>query len=286
MRDPAGRFAADLSVSHLPLRDDVSMDDLQIATSAQLSGVHLGGIAGGRDLDHGELKLSANNDGLHASGTAALAGIASQLDVAMDFRAGPPSQVQQQVTVRAAVDAAQLAALGLTTRGILGGSVALDATLRDRRDGTADIAADANLTAASLDAHGLAWSKPRGEPVTGRLRVSLDHDRLSAIDDVEVHGAGVDIEGAADFADGRPQLFHLNRLVLAPDTDASGSVRLPRSAGEPYVVTLAGASLDASGVLKHSATGRQAPRPTSDAAGPAWVVDARRMTGGWCARRW
>ncbi len=280
MRNPAGNVAAHLAVTHLPLRDDVALTDLAISTTGHFSAVHLGGIAAGRDLDHGVLDLSANNDGLRASGTATLAGIASQLDVAMDFRAGPPSQIQQQVTVRAAVDEAQLVALGLPTRGFVGGAIMVDATLRDRRDGTADIAAHADLTGARLAANRLAYSKAEGQAVQASLHVSLDHDRLTAIDQVLVRGPGVDIEGAADFADGKPQTLRLRRIVLAPNTDARGSVQLPQRPGDPYVVNLAGASLDASGVLRQTTSATTAapagrPRGAAPAAGPPWMVDAR-----------
>ncbi len=126
MREPAGQFTAHVSVGHLLLRDDVKMDDLVISTSGHFTGLHLGSIAGGHDLDRGTIDLSANNDGLNASGRADLAGIPLQLSVAMDFRAGKPSDVIQEVKVSGTADERQLAALGVDPREAVKGPVAID----------------------------------------------------------------------------------------------------------------------------------------------------------------
>src|SRR5262249_36773503 len=128
LRNPAGQAAVKLSVG-LPLENDVRMDDVSIRAAAQLDGVHLGGVVAGRDLDQGVLDLDATADGLKVSGRALLAGISAQLDAAMDFRAGPPSQVMQSVTVAGQPDASQLAAAGLDATPALSGPMQLRATL-------------------------------------------------------------------------------------------------------------------------------------------------------------
>ncbi len=281
MRDPAGQFTAHLIIAHLPLRDDVAMDDLSISTKGHFTGVHLGGIAAGRDLDRGALDLSADNNGLQVGGHADLAGIPAQLRVSMDFRAGPPSQIEQQVNVAGSIDARQLAALGLDTRGIAGGSVEVSAEMRSRRDGRTEIEAKADLTPTTISLSRLNYSKAAGQQVTGSLRVSLDHDRLVSIDRVLVQGPGIDIEGAADFAGGRPQILRLTRIVIAAPgdpraTDARATIRLPSREGDAYAVDLSGASLDASGVLtRRSPALKPAKGQPAEAAGPAWTLDAR-----------
>ena len=74
MRNPAGRLAGKLTVDHLPLKDNVALDDLQIHAATHLTDVHLGGIAAGHDLDRGALDLDAGNDGLHVRGLGAARG--------------------------------------------------------------------------------------------------------------------------------------------------------------------------------------------------------------------
>ena len=100
LHDPAGQQATHLTV-RLPLRKRVTIDQIAIHADAKLTDVHLARLVAGRDLDGGTLALQAGNDGLSVSGGATLAGIASQLSVAMDFRNGPPTQVVTRARFRA-----------------------------------------------------------------------------------------------------------------------------------------------------------------------------------------
>jgi hypothetical protein len=61
-------------------------------------------------------------------------------------------------------------------------------------------------------------------------------------------------------------------------TNIHGTVRLPAREGDSYGVTLAGPSLDATGLLSNAtndATPDQPPTDTKPAPGPPWSVDAR-----------
>ena len=119
--EPGRPDAAKLSLV-LPLEDAVRMDDIAIQVQAHLDGVHLGALVAGRDLDQGVLDLTANAEGMKLSGRALLASIPAKLDAAMDFRAGPPSQVLQSVTVSGQPDARQLAAAGLDATSLMNGA--------------------------------------------------------------------------------------------------------------------------------------------------------------------
>ncbi|HEX3348760.1 MAG TPA: DUF3971 domain-containing protein, partial [Acetobacteraceae bacterium] len=75
MQNPSGEIAGTLTVTALPLRDSVTLDDLRIHTTVHATDVHLGGIAAGRDLDHGDLDLDGGNNGMTIKGTAQFASI-------------------------------------------------------------------------------------------------------------------------------------------------------------------------------------------------------------------
>ena len=92
LKNPAGQGTVKLTVG-LPLERDVRMDDIAIHAQGHLEGVHLGGVAAGRDLDQGVLDLDVNADALRLTGRALLADIPAQIDASMDFRAGPALQV-------------------------------------------------------------------------------------------------------------------------------------------------------------------------------------------------
>ncbi len=101
------------------------------------------------------------------SGHALLASIPARLDAAMNFRAGPPTQVVQSVTVSAQPDARQLASAGLDATSVLSGPAQMQAVLSERRNGLGDVAVTADLTGAELFVSPLEWHKPRAAPGEG-----------------------------------------------------------------------------------------------------------------------
>jgi hypothetical protein len=145
--------------------------------------VHLGGIVAGRDLDQGVLDIQFNNEGMTVAGQAALAMIPAKLDVVLDFRTGPPSQVLQTVNVAGRPTAAQLTSVGLNPGGVVtGGAADVRATLTERRDGQGQLAVSADLADAALRLDLANWTKPVGTAAQADAVVRLSHDRLVGID--------------------------------------------------------------------------------------------------------
>ena len=246
--DPAGALTGHLTVAHLPLEEKVALDDVAIRARVHLTGVHLGGVVGGRDVDQGVLDLDASNDGLSVSGTAQLAHVPARLKVDMDFRAGPPSQVTQRAHVAATVSGRQLASLGLPAQDFLVGDSAVVADVRVRRSGQTEIVADADLGAATITASRIAYAKPAGSPARAHVALTLEHDAVASVSSLRLLGRDVEVSGAARFAAGRPETLQLDRVKLGL-TDVRGSVRLPGGARRGYDVRLSGPSLDLSSVL-------------------------------------
>jgi hypothetical protein len=283
MHDPAGTFTAHVHVGHLPLRDDVSMDDLAISTMAQLTGVHLGGIAAGRDLSDGDLKLSADNNGLQVGGHADIAGFPADLRVSMDFRAGPPDEVTQDVQVSGTVSGDELARQGFDPGAMLRGGLAVQARMTTQRNQHSDIKVRADGTDAAMTVPGLGFEKPPGMATHGFLHATLQGDRLDSIDEVRVEGPDIDVLGRADVADGRPDILRIDRLHLGAGTDAHGTVRLPREQGGAYRVQLAGPSLDIGKAFQSAMHGGETPaRQDKDqekhqdtGRGTPFTIDAR-----------
>ena len=272
LKNPAGQTTAKLSLV-LPLEDAVRMDDITIQVQAHLDGVHLGALVAGRDLDQGVIDLTANAQGMKLSGRALLASIPAKLDAVMDFRAGPPSQVVQSVTVSGQPDARQLAAAGLDATSVMNGAAQVQAVLSERRNGQGDVAVTADLTGAELVVAPLEWRKPRAAPAKASARVLLDHDRLTGIEAVQLDGDGVVLRGRADFSGGSLSAFRIDRLALGR-TVAQGTVNLP-TAG-PIAVNLSGATLDLAPRLARRTPPHPAARDRAEPPpGPAWVVDAK-----------
>lgn len=270
MRNPAGQVEGRLVVLALPLENDLTLEDVRLSAVGRLSGLALGGIAAGRDLTGGELSFEAGNDGLRMRGTAALAGIATQLAVEMDFTDGPPAQVIQTVTLAGTAEAAQLVALGLDTPELaLTGSAALKLDLVGRRSGRTEIAVRADLARLALRADRLNWAKPAGRPALAEAQLVLERERLASVDKIRIEGEGVSVQAALAIPRSAPRRLVLSRAVLAPGSDVQGEIVWPRGEGQPWTVRLSGAGLDISGEMARKKAPGEAVR------GPPWNAELR-----------
>ncbi len=262
MRDPAGRFTGRLNVT-VPLEEHLQFEDVKIGAQVRATELRLGGLIAGRDLDRGDVRFDVTQDSLRAQGTAAVAGILGQMQVEMDFRNGPASQVVQRATATGRATAVQLAAAGLDAAGVMTGPGAFTAQYSQRRDGSGEIVVKADLREAALKLPG--WSKAPGQPAEGQAVVRLRGDALAGIDAIRMAGPGMAIEGRAEMVGNRPLLLVLSRAVLGA-TQASGQVRFPAGPNEVLEAKLQGAMLDLSAELA---------RPDTGERGDPWVAEVR-----------
>jgi hypothetical protein len=271
LKNPAGQVTAKLTAT-LPLEQSVRMDDVTIRAKAHLEGVHLSDVAAGQDLDQGVLDLDINADGLKLNGHALLASIPAKLDGMMDFRAGPPTQAEETVRISGQPDARQLAAIGLDATSVLSGPVPMTAVLTERRNGQGELAVSANLTSAALSFAPLAWQKARDVPAAGSVRVRMNHDHLTGIDDVQLDGPGLSLRGRAVVSGGKVVQLQADRLALGRSS-MQGTVRFPEIAGRgPIMANLRGATIDLGPRLAQRTPHRR--ETTESPPGPPWSLDA------------
>jgi hypothetical protein len=278
LKGPTGQATQKLRIT-VPLENAVQMDDIAVEVQAQLDAVHLGAFVGGHDLDQGAFDLNANNDGMKLNGRALLASIPTKLEAAMDFRAGPSTQVLESVTASAQPDTRQLAAAGLDATSFMSGPVQMQAVLSQRRNGQGEVAVSADLTATELSVAALEWRKAREASAKVSARMLLDHDRITAIDAVQLDGIGLLLRGRAQFTSGSLSSLRVDRLMLGRST-AQGAVEFSPTGS--IAVTLNSAMLDLGPRLAR-ASPRQAPSRVSGstagtaepAAGPSWTLDAK-----------
>ncbi len=271
LQETEGTVDTTLSV-RIPLTDKLTMDDVPISAKARLSDVHLTDVAVGWDLDGASLGLTVTPDQLVADGSGLLAGIPVQLGAKMDFRAGSPGQMLQEMTVTGRPDLSALAAAGLDTEGLVSGAVPLSATYTERRGGGAgEVAVHTDLTEAALAVSALGWRKPPGVQAEAGARLRLDRDRLVAIDGIEAAGSGLAVQGQASFAGGAFASLTLDRVVLGR-SEARATLRFAPNGGA-VAASVSGRVLDLSQRFGQS-TGTAQP-PKAAQRGRPWTVDAR-----------
>ncbi|HTW68694.1 MAG TPA: AsmA-like C-terminal region-containing protein [Acetobacteraceae bacterium] len=272
LNNPTGSVTATISAS-VPLDADVQIDDIAIRVAAHVEKAGLAGFVGGRDLSDGALDIAASNDGLTVKGAARLAGIPADLQGAMDFRAGPPAQVVQRVTVSGRTTATQLAAAGLDATDLLSGPIGLQVLMTEQRDGTGSVAVAADLSDATLTVSPLDWHRVLGTNARATAQILLRQDTLAGIDGIAVAGNGVMLRGSARCENGRVAAVRLDRMMLGR-TDVAGTVSFPTSPHGPIAVRLHGPSIDLSARLQQPKSG-QHPRQPEPPPGPPWTLDGR-----------
>ncbi len=272
LNDPTGQMTGTLSLS-LPLETRTTMDDVTIRAHAHLDAVHLSGVVAGRNLDQGVLDLDANVDGLSITGTGALAGIPTNLKASMDFRAGGPADVVQRISATGRPTAQQLVAAGLDVSAVVDGTLGLNATLTERRDGGGEIGVTADLAPATVAIGPLGWRKPPGTAMTASGRIALSHDRLIGIDTLQVSGGGAAVTGSVTCVGGKPSVVRIERLVLGR-TEAQATIRLPMEAAAPIAISANGPTLDLAARLTRPSTPSPQRRPHPPPSGPHWTLEA------------
>lgn len=267
MRNPAGAVTGRLTVNMM-LKDKIAFEDVHIQATTRATGLHLGGLVAGRDLDRGDIQLEASSDSLHASGAATIAGIASDIAVDMDFRPGGPAQLVQRAQASGRATRAQLAAAGLDPGGVMpSGEGQFTANYAQRRDGAAELRVAADLRAATLALAG--WQKPPGQPAEASATVLLRGDTLQGVDALRAQGPGLALEGRLEMAGGHPSTLTMDRILLGR-TQAHGQLHFPVAANEPIRATLNGPVLDLAPQLARK-------DPSAATQGPSgatpWVAD-------------
>jgi hypothetical protein len=195
----------------------------------------------------------------------------------MDFRPGPANQIVETTTVSGQPDARQLAAFGLDVGSVLAGPVQMRATLTGRRNKLGELAVSADLSQAEINVAAIEWRKLRDAPAKATARLTLDHDRLTGIDNIQVDGDGLTLRGRTDVKDGKVVALQVDRLHLGRSV-AQGTIRFPEVSGAgPIVASISGQTLDLAPRFSrrgpaHKASPQAKVEPPR---GPSWVLDAR-----------
>lgn len=270
--DPSGAFDAHLALS-VPLLDKVSADDIPVHAEANLTGVHLGRIAAGRDLDGASLAVSADNDGLKLHGRGAISGMPSDLTYSTDFRSGSPSQITETAHVSSQVDEAAVQREGLDAGHRFTGQALLDLGYDRRRDGAANIALALDLTGAGLDTP--FWRKSPGATAQASGKFGLLDNRLVSISALHATGPDLRLDAHAELNGGHPSVLVIEQFAVG-HSQGVGRIELPAPGTQlPIGVALRGPVLDVMPFLVQSRA-RAAAKPPDPAPAPAdlpWRAD-------------
>ncbi len=247
-----------------PLLADLPVERLRIDTTARIADAQLRRVLLNHDVENGRFELSADTQGMKLNGEATLVGAPVRLNLELDFRPGPPTQVQERATLAAArADPRQIAMFGLDTGGLLEGPTAVEARYERRRNGSGAVALRGDLRDARLVFNPANWEKPPGAPGAAEAVLRLQGDALLSADNMRLEAPGLSLQGGrASFSAGGKRLeqvevaegrFGLSRFA--------GAVQRPlgdgTAEGEAWRAALRGPLLDLRPFLS---SGPAAPR--------------------------
>ena len=258
-----GRLAFKFMLDHR-----TTMDDVELAVRAQVTGAAIRQVVFQQDLDQGSLQLRLDRGQMQVEGTARLGGVPAVISWLQYFK--PRDGVRSRYTARGELDDAARRRFGLAfSENMVSGPVTADVTLTSFASKRGDAVIALDLGKAVLSAPDLNWSKPSGVPATGRLALDLVADHLSGIRDATIQGKGIDLRMSAAFnpTDHNLQQVDLKKLTLG-STDVTGTVARGPEGG--WRANLVGASLDVTAFL--DGVTKPGPPRHDD---PPLVIDAR-----------
>lgn len=271
----------------LPLDDDVRVEQLDVVADAHITGARLAHAIAGQALDDAVLDLHATQDGMTLSGRGLVAQLPSALDLAMDFRDGPPSQTVMQASLdveadRAHVlDAVRAQGLGWLVAGQDDSAAKVSVAYVAHRSGEASVSARADLTSLSLRLP-VGWSKPSGAMAEASGRLLLDHDHIAGVDDLRIDAPGFVVRASGSRLTDEPGVSIVTSRLELGRTRMSGEAMLPSGPARPAVARIDAPVVDLVPVLDQSGATRRAldavpssPPRKGTQTGKPWSVEAR-----------
>ena len=255
LKPTSGTISTNVALT-LPLDAKVTLAQIQAKVHADIQNLALQNLLLGRSLTGGQITIDADTNKLQLTGTAALATIPVQLTVDADLTKGPPTQVIANVTASATADQAALAKAGIPTGGVLTGAAQFSLSVTALRSGRTDIKAAITLPESHLRVAPISWTGGAGQ-VTATAHLALQGQRIVALDNVDLKGPDVALKVRSVFTQGQLSTLLVDRLLLGR-TDLHGSLVLPAGSTDPYVLDVAGPTLDLSNVWG-GAGGKQQP---------------------------
>ena len=209
-------------VFKFPLRDAVSVDDIDFAAAARLENFSSPAGALDADITQGDFALTVDTKKLIAKGEGTLSGIPMKVTWTENFT--DETALRTRYEVQTVLDDDGRKTLGLAAEPVLSGPVGVGLTYEIAIDGTEQGAATLNLTDATISLADFGWQKPAGQPGMATVEISGQDGVLREISKFAVTAAGLSAEGRATLRSGDegPAVSELElaRLVLG-ETDVS-----------------------------------------------------------------
>ncbi len=256
--DPStvGGYGEVNAVLTLPLRRDVTIEDIGLSGRAVMHDIRLPDIFANVSVDDGDLVVDVELSGLSATGPVTLNGVPLNLSWQERFTSGAGPSSQFRLT--GVTDDANRVALGLDLSSLVSGSVYSDVTVRGSGANLVDGSVQVNLTDAVLKQEVIGWTKPAGSLAEGRFDLVFEPEGRVRLNAIAILGAEIDMNGSVLIGpDGDLLEANLPNVRLGTETQASFTAMLQENG--VLEMHAEGPKFDARGVLTNLFSGATAP---------------------------
>lgn len=193
--DTKGMAALDMSF-RLPMRKNLSVDDVNIAIKAQVTGFAIA-IGEHAKLSDGTVAFDIDNAKLHATGNALLADSRLALDWTEDFRTKDP--VTTRIAIKGTLDNGGRDALNFRANDFLKGPALVTAQITGHRGAILSAEMNMDLTPATLTLDLIGLNKPAGFPTAAKVSAVFGPASTIRSETMRISGPGVTANGTATF---------------------------------------------------------------------------------------
>ncbi len=241
----SGVFNAKLDI-RMPLHDDVTEEEVEVAAEADLSDVVVNGLPRLGDdvlLEGGSFELGIDATTVRLGGTADVDGLPLGIDIEEPLVEGT---AKRRILLNGQLDEAVVGQLDLGA-GEFGGSLAFNATLTETDDNIwVDLEAD--LSGLAADIPGVAWRKSEGDK--GKLLASIAVPNEGPIKVKQFELTARDLKAIGSLSLSKPD-YEISELSLtsAQLGDSSGTIRLQRDESSGHEIVVDSELLDLDSLL-------------------------------------
>lgn len=246
----SGEMAGRLEFN-FPLLDLLPLDEVAIATIANLRDVDLGAVVGGmaaRDID---AQLSLDGRGMRVEGTGQVQGHSIRFTWDEAFANG--SRTPTRVAASGILTEALAAELGLPDTIDFAGQAPIDAVYRRTAQGAELVALTADLGPAGLAVPALGWGKPEGEAAAASATLLLGRNGIEEVRDASFTAPDVAIAGAGELSPDPPGFTELT-VTEFRSGHHDISMHMTPTGANGYAVSVNGASLDLPPLIRRAAS--------------------------------
>lgn len=183
----------------MPLRKDLTLDDVQLKAVSALTRVRIPDVLGDADIDGGSVDLEINKERMTAKGDVTVNGVAAKLAWDEDFTGSRANSSHFELS--GTVDDWARRRLGLDLSRFLQGPAPFTVKARGSGPNIRAASISADLSRAYLTFNPVGWVKPPGQKATAELSVDFPESGHKKFRKFRIKGPEIDIAGRLELGD-------------------------------------------------------------------------------------